>query len=109
MKASRMLLWARLQAGLTQRELAARGKTAQSTISRIESGQMDPSVGTLGRLLRACGYDLWVEPRLGQGVDTTQLRERLALSPAERLDRLAREARWLAVIRGARKVPPRSG
>lgn len=59
-----MLTWARLQAGLTQRELAVRTHTAQSTISRIESGQMDPSVGTMSRLLRGCGYDLGVEPSL---------------------------------------------
>jgi hypothetical protein len=56
----------------------------QSTVARIELGLMDPRVGTLDRLLRECGMSLEVEPRLGEGVDRTQIRERLALTPEER-------------------------
>ena len=43
----------RLAAGLTQRELARRAGTSSATLSRYESGAIDPSVGTLNRILSA--------------------------------------------------------
>lgn len=43
----------RLAAGLTQRELARRAGTSSATLCRYESGMIDPSVGTLGRILDA--------------------------------------------------------
>ena len=42
---------ARNRAGLTQRELARRAGTPQSEIARIETGMIQPSLPTLGRLL----------------------------------------------------------
>jgi transcriptional regulator with XRE-family HTH domain len=95
MKASRALRWARLTAGLSQRALAKKSGIPQSSIARIEAGTIDPRVGTLDRLLCACGFDLEVEPRLGQGVDRSQIRERLALSPAERLEGISEEVQHL--------------
>ena len=41
------LLRARLRAGLSQADLAARMRTSQSTIARLESGQTLPSTKTL--------------------------------------------------------------
>ncbi|MEO6206945.1 MAG: helix-turn-helix transcriptional regulator [Candidatus Limnocylindrales bacterium] len=73
----RMLRYARSRAKLTQRALAARTGIPQETIARIERGRVDPRVGTLDRLLEGCGYGLEVEPRLGIGVDRTQIDERL--------------------------------
>lgn len=81
----RMLRTARGRAGLTQRELAARTGVPQETIARIERGRVDPRVGTLDRLLEGCGYGLEVEPRLGIGIDRSQIRERLALTMERRL------------------------
>lgn len=81
----RMLKYARSRAGLTQRELAARTGIPQETIARIERGRVDPRVGTLDRLLEGCGYGLEVEPRLGIGVDRTQIDERLDASMERRL------------------------
>lgn len=49
------LLRARLRAGLSQAELAARMRTSQSTIARLESGQILPSTKTLLRVARATG------------------------------------------------------
>lgn len=46
---------ARLRAGLSIRELAIRADVAASTVWRIEAGRIDPTVGMLGRLLRAAG------------------------------------------------------
>src|SRR4051812_28883747 len=85
--AGRMVREARQRAGLTQRGLAAKAGVAQETIARIERGHTDPRVGTLDRLLEACGYGLESMPRLGIGIDRTQIRELLNLTPSERLKR----------------------
>jgi transcriptional regulator with XRE-family HTH domain len=81
--AGRMLREARLRAGLTQRELAAKSGIPQETIARIERGRADPRVNTLDRLLAACEFGLEVMPRLGIGIDRTQIHERLD-SPMDR-------------------------
>ena len=47
------LLRARLRAGLSQAELAARMGTSQSTITRLESGGILPSTTTLLRYAQA--------------------------------------------------------
>lgn len=44
----------RLAAGISQRELARRAGTSSATVHRYETGQVDPSAGTLNRLLRSC-------------------------------------------------------
>jgi len=49
------LLRARLRARLSQAVLAARMKTSQSTIARLESGQTLPSTKTLLRYAKATG------------------------------------------------------
>ncbi|MEJ7764391.1 MAG: helix-turn-helix transcriptional regulator, partial [Acidimicrobiales bacterium] len=46
---------AREASGLSIRELAERGGVAASTVWRIESGRLDPTVGMLRRLLEAAG------------------------------------------------------
>lgn len=87
--AKQMLGWARRRAGLTQRRLAVLAGFPQSTVSRIEREAIDPRVGTLRRLLEACGYELEVRPRLGRGVDRSLIRECLARTPLERLEDMA--------------------
>jgi len=44
---------ARLAVGLSIRQLAQRARVASSTVWRIETGRLDPTVGMLGRLLDA--------------------------------------------------------
>lgn len=83
--AGRMLRFARSRANLTQRELAAKSGVPQETIARIERGRADPRLGTLDRLLEAAGYGLEVEPRLGIGIDRSQIHALLQLTPSERL------------------------
>lgn len=85
--AGRMLREARARARLTQRRLAEKSGIPQETIARIERGRSDPRVNTLDRLLAACEFGLEVMPRLGIGVDRTQIRDLLELSPSERLAR----------------------
>ena len=97
--AGRMVRYARLRAGLTQRQLAAKAGIPQETIARIEKGRVDPRVGTLDRLLAAADYGLEAMPRLGIGIDRPQIRERLALSPAKRLERATDEDRMFIELR----------
>ena len=53
-----LLLQARLRANLSQRDLARRSGTSQSTIAAYERGLKDPRFETLLRLLRAAGFEL---------------------------------------------------
>ena len=46
---------ARIDRGLSVRELASRAGVAASTVSRIEAGQVDPGVATLFEIFRAAG------------------------------------------------------
>ncbi len=54
------LIKARVRAGLSQVELAARMGTSQSAIARLESGQTLPSTKTLLRYARATGSKIKV-------------------------------------------------
>lgn len=96
---------ARRRARLSQRALAGRTSVAQPTIARIEVGREDPRVGTLQRLLMACGEELNAIAARGEGVDRTQIRELLRLSPRERLDLIGEEYAALSRIRPLRSAP----
>jgi transcriptional regulator with XRE-family HTH domain len=99
-----LLKRARRRAGLTQRSLAERAGMPQSTVGRIESGALHPRTDTLMRLLHASGHELELGPRLGEGVDRGQIRERLVLTPRQRLEDLAKAAAAIRRLRGcARK------
>jgi transcriptional regulator with XRE-family HTH domain len=77
---------ARTAAGLTQAELAARLRTTQSAIARLESGDANPRVETLARALRACGRELSLESLPDtSSIDETLVAQRLRLTPGERL------------------------
>ena len=82
-----LLKEARRGRGVSQAELATRAGTAQSAISRIERDRHSPSVETLRELLHLLGEDLTLttEPR-EWGIDRTLIRERLKLTPSERLE-----------------------
>ncbi len=54
----RALIDARVRAGLTQKQLAARMKTTQSVIARLEGGRVYPSARTLDRFAKATGTRL---------------------------------------------------
>ena len=85
---------------LTQRELAERVGTSQSTIAALERGDGNPTVDTLARCAAAAGFTLQVtlvpasppDPvvaRYKEDVDRTLLRENLRRSVDERLRTLA--------------------
>lgn len=50
------LIAARVKAGLTQADVAARMGTTQSVIARMESGRTLPSLRTLSRYAHAVGF-----------------------------------------------------
>ncbi len=105
MKAASMLRYARRLAGLTQRQLAERAGVPQATVGRIEAGQITPRVDTLEKLLRAAGQELNVSARPGIGVDRSQIRELLRLTPGQRLDLATRDAAGMGRLQGRTRHP----
>lgn len=103
-----LLRQARTDARITQSELARRLGVTQPTVAAWERPGANPTVRTLERVLAATGHRLEVvqDPGLDDQVDTSQLRERLALSPAERLDVFQRSQGNLHdLLSSARRVP----
>ncbi len=87
-----LLREARLRAGLTQAQLAQRAGTARSQVSRYERGDVLPSLETLRRLIRSCGFELsfrLFNADLEQH-DATLIAQVLPLTPEERVDRAVR-------------------
>lgn len=72
--------------GLTQGQLAARARTSQAAISRIERDLVSPSVATLAQLLDLMGEELQLEAKpIDYGHDRTLFVKTLAMTPSERL------------------------
>jgi transcriptional regulator with XRE-family HTH domain len=102
---SRQLLRsARERAGLSQRELARRARTAQSVIARIELGLTKPAAETLERLLEAAGFGLSVSLVPQRAVTTHMLDDVariLAMTPEDRLREVANASRFISAARRA--------
>lgn len=84
-----LLRSARRERGLDQAGLAARAGTTQTYISRIERGDVSPSLGTMERLMHAMGLELALEVRpLSPGnVALEDLRADLReLTPGQRVE-----------------------
>ncbi|MEX2624728.1 MAG: helix-turn-helix transcriptional regulator [Acidimicrobiia bacterium] len=90
---------ARLEAGLSQAELAHRIGSRQPVVSRWESGEDEPRLSTLRRILRACGLSLSLSVDRQDDVDRSQIRQQLAMSPTERLTSVVNLSRLLASAR----------
>ena len=58
---ARAVIRARIQKGLTQKQLADKLHTGQSAISRVESANSTPSLSFLKRLAQALGTSLSVQ------------------------------------------------
>jgi len=101
--AMNMIRFARLRAGMTQQELAERSGISQPALARIESGRVVPRTDTAARLLRHCGMSLEPVPRSGTGIDRSSIRKMIALSPQQRLQLAAKEARNLDRLKPRRR------
>jgi transcriptional regulator with XRE-family HTH domain len=105
MEAAALIRRARVDAGLTQQQLAGRLGVSQAALARLERTGTNPTVATLDRVLRATGRRL--DMRLGRvdsSIDPTLLREALRMDPAARIaaaERLLAEAESIAAA-GAR-------
>jgi transcriptional regulator with XRE-family HTH domain len=89
--------------GLTQRQLAARARTSQAAISRIERDLVSPSVGTLATLLDLMGEELELSARpVDWGHDVTMLLENLSFAPEARIER---QASWSRGMRRLQLAP----
>jgi transcriptional regulator with XRE-family HTH domain len=102
--AAKLLNSARTNAGLSQRKLARRARTAQSVVARIELGETVPSWETLAGLLRSAGYELRAELQRIPVVDRQILDDVpriLRLTPEQRLREVAQVSRFVA---GAKRV-----
>jgi len=96
-----MIREARLLAGLTQAELAARLGVSQSAIAKLERESSNPTVETLDRTLRATGHRLQlIAPAWSDGVDESLIRQALERTPAERIksvERMHKDMRRLQI------------
>jgi ribosome-binding protein aMBF1 (putative translation factor) len=63
----------RAELEMSQEELAAKVGTGQAAISRLESGNANPTLGSLVEIAKALDADLHIElkPKLGRGVSKT--------------------------------------
>src|SRR5438309_11536514 len=93
MKAGELIRDARTRAKLSQVALAGRAKTSQPAIARYESGTASPSLGTLERILAACGRSLQLAAPRRRQRRRASSGPRLALVRRMRssLDRAARQ------------------
>lgn len=87
-KSAALLREARLRAGLSQQELAARSGKERTVIARWENGAVSPSFDTVIDLVRTCGFDLPLELALYDSGPDDQIAELQMLSPERRLERL---------------------
>jgi predicted transcriptional regulator len=95
---------ARRKAGLSQRSLAQRARTAQSVVARIESGETSPTLRTLEKLVRVAGFELELDIHQRLVFDRQMLDDvpRIRrLSPEDRLREVANLNRLLALARRA--------
>src|SRR6478735_2440606 len=81
-----MMRKARQRHGLSQAALAFRAGTDQAAVSRIERGEVSPTVDTVERLLAAMGEQLEIEAKAApREYDPLHLRASLGRSPEESL------------------------
>ena len=93
---------ARRASGLSQRDLAARARTTQAVIARIELDQVSPTVDTITRLLEAAGFTLETNVVPKAVLDRQVLDDVpriLALTPENRLREVANLNRFVSAGR----------
>jgi transcriptional regulator with XRE-family HTH domain len=104
--AASLIRQARTNAAMTQAELASRAGLSQSAVARLERGGSNPTIGTLANVIAATGHRLTLtalphRPSFDEG----QLREWLAMSPAQRLANFTASSRNLGgMARRAKRV-----
>jgi transcriptional regulator with XRE-family HTH domain len=91
--------------GLTQRQLAARARTSQAAISRVERDLVSPSVATLASWLDLMGEELRIDAEpIDYGHDRTLNAKTLAMTVDERIDHGTSFANFVLRNRGVARV-----
>ena len=93
---------AREAAGLTQEQLAIRAGVAQSAVSKIENGSIEPSFARLQGLIALTGYELDVgirRPKLN--IDESLLYVSLRSLPEERAETTVQLSRFIQGVAAA--------
>ena len=103
--AGNLLRLARARRGWSQRQLAAAAGVAASTVGRIESGAVQPTLPTLARLLAAADAELRIQVLDYDPHDDLLDAEQGGLDPAELAARTAVVDGFVEVLRGAERVP----
>ncbi|HET7177803.1 MAG TPA: helix-turn-helix transcriptional regulator [Solirubrobacterales bacterium] len=86
MSVAELIKGSRERHGISQRSLALRAGTDQAAISRIERGEVSPSIETVERLLAAMGERLRLQSEpFERHHDPLHLRAAMQRTPAERL------------------------
>jgi transcriptional regulator with XRE-family HTH domain len=103
MKSSELIRDARRRHGLSQRSLALRSGAGQAWISRVERGEVSPSVESLERLLSVMGetVSLGAERVAGDEDDAAWKELHRERTMAERLERAFDAAAFADQLRGA--------
>ncbi|MFY9581125.1 MAG: helix-turn-helix transcriptional regulator [Gaiellaceae bacterium] len=105
MTTGELLRDARRRHGLTQVQLAARARTSQAAISRIERDVVSPSVDTLRALLDLMSEELVLDTHATDyGHDRTLLQQNLRRSVTDRISYQAAWARKVLEIQRANRV-----
>jgi transcriptional regulator with XRE-family HTH domain len=96
--------------GLSQSRLARRAHTTQAVVSRIERGEVSPTLDTVRRLLAAMGWELDVELRRShwQDHDPDALRAFGARTPEERVAGIEWTLRDVSALHDAAAARSRS-
>jgi transcriptional regulator with XRE-family HTH domain len=102
MKSGELIRDARRRHGISQRRLALRSGASQAWISRLERGEVSPSVDSLDRLLLVMGesVSLGTERVVGDEDDQTWRETHRARPMAERLERAFDAAAFADELRG---------
>jgi uncharacterized protein len=92
----------RLRHGLSQAALAARARTSQQALSKIEKGSVSPSVDTLARLAATVGEELVIESKPRElPFDEDALATSIASPMSDRLERALSWNRFAGEIAAA--------
>jgi transcriptional regulator with XRE-family HTH domain len=90
--AGRLIRERRLANGLTQAQLALRAGSTQAAISRLERGELSPTIETIDRFLTVMGEEAEILVRRGRlECDRKRLRTLRSLAPE---DRVAQAIGW---------------
>jgi transcriptional regulator with XRE-family HTH domain len=102
MDAGKMVAELRERHGLSQRALAVRASTSQAWISRVETGEVSPSLDSLERLLAVMGEQLVLDSVRMPHDDTDQHHRAtaVAMDMSERLERALSAASFAAELHG---------